>query len=339
MIMSVGKAIYDKIKNWVFLPLLLFSSLFAEEEFSLVLVHIGDKIPSYAHIALEQARLFNKNCPIVFIGNRIALEQEREKLDALNILQIPYESLKQTREHQSFLHTSKLEQRNKKALFYCAAERFFCLYDYMQENKKEHVFHIEYDNTLYCDLSQILPIFKQEYKNAIGATFDNDQRCIAGFIYLSNSEAAKKLIFAFQKFSSQKYDDMQVLGLCNTLFKNPVIKNLPIISDNFTKYHNLRSTIGLTTTKSENYWHCFQQFQSIFDAAAIGQYLGGTNLRNEATKPGFINESSLMNPSDFLYKWEEDAEGRKCPYAFDGYSWIKINNLHIHSKQLHLFKS
>lgn len=339
MILFVGKAICAKTRWLMIQYLLLFSTLFANENFSIVFVHIGKKIPNYAFVAFEQARLFNKKCPIVLIANQNAIEDAQAELNKSTVTPIVYETLKKTNEHIQFNQKSQLDRGYREGFFHLASERFFCLFDYMKQYQQEHIFHLENDITLYCDLEEIFPVFQHEYVNLIGATFDNDKRCIPGFIYFSTIEATAKLLTAFEKLIPLKYNDMQVIGICNKLFKYPVIKNLPIVSDTFIKTHPFKSSSGLATRNPENFWLCFQKFQSIFDAAAIGQFLGGVDPRNCASSPGFINESSLLNPSFFKYKWEEDSEGRRCPFAFDGSNWVKINNLHIHSKQLHLFKS
>jgi hypothetical protein len=96
----------------------------------------------------------------------------------------------------------------------------------------------------------------------------------------------------------------------------------------------------------------------VFDAAAIGQYLGGADSRSfrplrrfwhrflkpktpilPSLGPGFINESCLFDASLFSYLWGPDAQGRRVPYmVFEGQQ-IPIANLHIHSKDLARFAS
>ena len=34
------------------------------------------------------------------------------------------------------------------------------------------------------------------------------------------------------------------------------------------------------------------------------------------------------------FEWKNDEEGRRIPYIYDGTKWLRINNLHIHSKDL-----
>ena len=45
---------------------------------------------------------------------------------------------------------------------------------------------------------------------------------------------------------------------------------------------------------------------------------------------------SLLDYSIYQYEWRLDEQERKVPFVFntDSNMWIKINNLHIHSKQL-----
>ena len=83
----------------------------------------------------------------------------------------------------------------------------------------------------------------------------------------------------------------------------------------------------------------FSSFLSIFDGAAIGQFLGGIDPKNGVSKPGFINESCLFNPSLIKFTWEVDDCDRRVPYASYGNSISRINNLHIHSKNLQKFTS
>ena len=91
--------------------------------------------------------------------------------------------------------------------------------------------------------------------------------------------------------------------------------------------------------RSGPYTNHFYLFNSLFDAAAFGQYLGGEDPRNGHSAPGFINESCIFNPSHFTYTWEEDDQGRLVPYAHYKNEKVRINNLHIHSKNLAPFYS
>ncbi|MEI8301374.1 MAG: hypothetical protein WCG10_07215, partial [Chlamydiota bacterium] len=68
----------------------------------------------------------------------------------------------------------------------------------------------------------------------------------------------------------------------------------------------------------------------------IGQFLRGTYLPNSL---GYHNLESIFDPNKLEYVWEEDCYKRLIPYAICNGKKVKINNLHIHSKQLKNFKS
>jgi hypothetical protein len=89
------------------------------------------------------------------------------------------------------------------------------------------------------------------------------------------------------------------------------------------------------------YSTAFDMFRSIFDAAAIGQYLGGIDPRNtsDSSTIGFINESAVYDPRKLYLETGIDEKGRKCYYARSQMGLWRINNLHIHSKNLTEFAS
>ena len=75
---------------------------------------------------------------------------------------------------------------------------------------------------------------------------------------------------------------------------------------------------------------------SIYDGAAIGQYLGGIDPRNTAGNTiGFVNETCLFRCTNYMIIKERDARG--LAYFVIGGS--RVQNLHIHSKQLKRFLS
>ena len=81
----------------------------------------------------------------------------------------------------------------------------------------------------------------------------------------------------------------------------------------------------------------FDKFNCIFDAAAMGQYLGGINPKNVTHNTvGFINETCVIKYNQFKFIWIT-INGIKRPFLKTGDSIIQIFNLHIHHKDLHNF--
>jgi hypothetical protein len=80
----------------------------------------------------------------------------------------------------------------------------------------------------------------------------------------------------------------------------------------------------------------FQKFKIIFDAAAIGQYLGGIDPKNDPNNTiGFVNETCIIkyNHPNFNIQWKKCENNIEKPFLNN----IPIFNLHIHSKNLKQF--
>ena len=305
---------------------------------SIIFVHLGDTIPSYMEIAIKQARLFN-DCPILLVANQKALDEIGSALDKYETTTIACESLVKTKEHHTFLTTSKLDKRFRNGFWSYATERFFYLQDLMQQYTLENVVHLENDVMLYVELETIMPTLKKHYPH-LGLTLDNDNRCIPGFVYIADSKSMDHLAQHVATAVASGKNDMESLaGYCQK-FGLSFANQLPIIMSSYANMNKLRSPCGFVAKNKQNYSLYEEEFTSIFDAAALGQYLGGIDPRNDPkAKPGFINESCVFNPSLLAYTWKKDEKGRAVPYASYKDSEVRINNLHIHSKNLQAFLS
>ena len=116
---------------------------------------------------------------------------------------------------------------------------------------------------------------------------------------------------------------MQNFALCYHKLK--ILDTLPIISSDLEFSFN-------DINKNFDFYNC------IFDGAAIGQFLGGIDPRNNPNnKIGFVNETSIVDNSKFKFIWETDVKNNLIPYILINLKKIIIINLHIHSKYLKKF--
>ncbi len=322
------------MKYYFFVFLLIKLTL---EAYSLVFVHIGRKIPDYVPIALQQARLFNKECPIYFIGNERAMRACDTPFDK-SIRCVSCESLTKSPNHQTFTALSKFNNTDQ-GFWTFTSERFFYLEELVEQYGLTDVFHLENDVMLYVNLEHLVPIFKEKYSGMIGATFDSDTRCIPGFMYISEITPLAKLTHLMATRAPEEKNDMEMLQEFKSAYHHTYIDNLPIIMPQYNLDFGLKNSLFGTTQHPEWYSQYFDDFNSIFDAAAIGQYLGGISPRNGSPEPGFINETCLFDPSRLTFEWKMDSEQRLVPYISYKNSQYPINNLHIHSKNLKYFFS
>jgi hypothetical protein len=107
----------------------------------------------------------------------------------------------------------------------------------------------------------------------------------------------------------------------------------------YASVYRLESPNHHRTKNPKAYSNHADVFNAIFDAAAIGQFLGGIDPIHKNNAPGFINESCLFNPSLLKYEWRLDEQGRSVLYALFNERAYRIINLHVHSKRLRDFRS
>ena len=324
-------------------PLLLLLCLYtALRGEALVLVHLGKDVPAYVADCINQARLFNPTMPLYCIINKGASipQQCLRIMNELDVKTVYAESLASTNAHREFTQRSRLDVSHRDGFWKKTSERFFYLHELMLQEHLVDAFHIENDVMLYINLSQSLEHFRN-YKR-IAAVFDNDERCIPSLMYFNNAESLGYLIDLFVQYADKGYThsfDMIIPALFKRLNGSDYIDQLPIIMPDYAQDYPLESTMGHRTNHPENYWNHIDQFDSIFDAAALGQYLGGIDPRNGLSQPGFINESCLFNPSHLEFSWEFNDQGLRVPCAHYRGKKYRINNLHIHSKYLAPFTS
>ena len=307
--------------------LMLVCSLFASD-YSIVFIHLGPKIPDYSEDSIKQAHLFNPDAKIFLLANESALSNRLFE----HAIPVTVESIPKSAEHKDFIKRCNYPGD----LWRYSSERFLVLDDFLEQTHLERVFHLENDVMLYTDLSLMMHVF-DKYK--IGATFDNDSRCIPGFIYFKNSQSIKPLAKHFVNYFMALGQDMKVIADFKNTAGSYYIKPFPVIFPTYTNYYPLKSDKGHVAKNPAFYSFNYDQFHSLFDAAALGQYLGGIDPIHHNNGAGFVNESCLFNPSLFTYEWIKDDQGRKVPYLLFHNEKIRINNLHIHCKNLKKFAS
>jgi hypothetical protein len=313
-------------RKWAFLLFCVFSSLWADP-YEIVFVHIGDSLPPYLEMAISQARLFNEECLITLIASEKALQ----KNPCSACIPICYEQLPITPEHREFQKRTPLREEYMRY----TSERFLYLYDYMKACNKKNVFHLENDVLLYVDLKRLLPTFQKHYPG-IATTFENSEKCVAGFVFISEALAMQRLAKFFAKKAVFGMADMKVLAQFWKEQK-PFIDCLPTVMPQYLvdrALHNLQD--GPKTKMRYSKW--IEEFCSLFDGASIGVFLDGLDPAKGKNLPGSL-VMGVFDPKDFCYMWKVDEEGRKIPYLVYGDYVYRINNLHIASKRLEKFLS
>lgn len=313
------------MKKFFYLILYITNLIYAHNTFSIVLYHDGPSLlPDYTYYTLKQLRTFNKLDNIYFITNeKSANKIKKWKLDKeINVIKT--ENLRKSDLHKQF----QLLKRNPNVkdgswLWFCF-ERFFGIHSLMNERNLTNVIHIENDCLLYSDVSTLIDQMILNYN--IGVTSASKDCVIMNLCFFKNKEVLSALLeFTLNNWDLQN-NEMILFNQFKILHPE-IMQNLPTANSNIAKSQNI--------TPTNHYDPCYNAdvFNSIFDAARIGQYICG---KYEA-----INEE--FRPYEFKFEWIADECGRRIPYliqTIDGeLKYTKINNLHCHAKNTHLFLS
>lgn len=224
---------------------------------------------------------------------------------------------------EGFMQTYKEYKQNlantyRDGFWQLASYRFKILEAYMRHHRKKSIVHIENDVLVYKNLSEL----NLQQSNKILLTMDSRTRCIPGIMYIPNVDLLQQCVSYFK----EELNDMDNWGRC--------YNELPHIVDTFPIFPTDNSSPEIETI-TKNY----SQYNCIFDAAAIGQYLGGVDPRNaKGDTSGFVNESCLINYSKYNIIWKTDPTANMlAPFLQVNSQDIPIVNLHIHCKELKKF--
>lgn len=213
-----------------------------------------------------------------------------------------------------FKNNLRLDRNFRNGFWHHCSMRFAYIYEYMKQNNISNIIHIENDVMIYNNLDNLKDKFN---KDKIYLVFDNIDRVIPSIMYINNHTNFKIILDNYD----MNDNDMVNLGkYYNTSF----IESFPIIS----------------IDTDENYFNKnFKSFNSIFDGAAIGQLIGGVDKRNDINSNiGYINEPCIVKFNNYKFYWKKINELWN-PYIEINNNLVKINNLHIHSKELEKFLS
>jgi len=281
---------------------------------NIIIVALGI-VPGYLNDCIKQISLTQKNYTIHLIKSRSS--------DYTNnaCLVVDVENIPISEKHLHFIKNSKLIKKKFRNYFWrYSTERLYVIDDYLQMQNLKDIIHIETDVLLYQNLELVMPEL-QNYDFACAR--DSNIRVIGSIIFIKNKEISKKI---------------------SSIANNYINENDMVILHHVEK--NINNTLCLPVGDQDIYK---DNLRYIFDAASIGQFVGGIDPRNKnrnimnfinkikmffkkSAEVGFINKDSNIDISEWEIKWINNK-----PYKKINDHLIPIINLHIHSKNLKRF--
>jgi hypothetical protein len=281
-----------------------------------VLVHIGDKFPSYLNTCIQQIRLWNPTSKIYCIAS----DCHRNKLNLTDCSFVPMSSLPVSTKRVAFNQRSALE-----GFWKYTTERFFVLEDFMSFYNYNECFHLENDNLIYFSMEHMLPLLRETSKG-ISAPFLGKDCLTFGVCYIKNRSA-------LQEFT--------VFLLCLPGNGNDMQKGFQFFKENRDITSFLPTCSNECDIREEELEYTVEggkEFRGFWDAAAYGQFMGGTDPNHEYI-PQYINTNCSFLTSQFEYDWYVNSDGLRIPQVKrHGNSWL-LYNLHVHCKDLENFVS
>jgi hypothetical protein len=208
---------------------------------------------------------------------------------------------------------SKLDKDFRGGFWHLTSLRLFVLHAYLKRTNTRRCVHIENDVMVYANANSV-----RWHPDRMSVVYDAPTRVIPSVVWIPTPDT---LGAALQNYDGSK-NDMENLARAD-------LERLPIFPDNWTLgsppfVHDVQV---MTRT--------YPEYDYIFDGAAIGQYLGGVDPRNQSGDTrGFVNETCLLNYSHYPVSWVSGF-----PMLHVAGRTYRIFNLHIHSKRLEDFAS
>lgn len=213
--------------------------------------------------------------------------------------------------------TADLHKTFRNGFWQLTSYRFFVLAEYMKKYNITNIIHIENDVLVLENLEKIE--FHDSEK--LLCTMDSENRCIPGMMFIPNYQILEKCL----KQYSPNMNDMQLFAKCFYLYPNE-IDTLPIC------YEMKDSKIQDIITRNSS------KYPGIFDACAIGQYLGGVDPRNKSGNTvGFVNETCIFDFSKYKFVWKMVDNHKKLFMITPNNGDIQVYNIHVHCKNLAQF--
>lgn len=225
-----------------------------------------------------------------------------------------------------FKGKSSLDKGFRGGFWFHTSARFFVIHAFMLKHGVKDVIHIENDVLLYYNVDE-----EFDYGNdkKLYIPFDTYERNIASIVYIPDADVFSKILEHYDFGKNDMYNFSEIRK------RTQLIQNLPIFVHGESKGKSNALSVGNTLEKAF-VTNGFKKY--IFDAAAIGQLVGGVDPRNAAGDTrGFVNETCVIKyKEEGEIIWRE-VDGFNKPFIKIFTKEVPIFNLHIHCKNLSIY--
>lgn len=290
---------------------------------NIILFHSG-KLPEYLECTFKQIRLFNPEITVWFITDVEHFDNPLFDKYQINITNKDcYNSEK--------INKFKIFYKHPVSSFWViTAVRLIYIEEFLKREKLTDVYLFENDVLLYYSLEELHQRFVDLYKD-MAITIGGPDKCMTGFMFIHDWKPLAEMTKWFIDALKQGQNKLK------EIYHMDMVNEMTLMKSYMTEHSDLSSI----PTMPFGLFYPITKFNSIFDPASWGQFVGG-NVKDK--QPGFkaedhyIGQMLLKNP-EFTVIWKRDEQNRNIPYFKHNGNEVRINNLHIHSKELHKYMS
>jgi hypothetical protein len=284
---------------------------------SIILYHKSTPIPNHLKDCVAKIRQYS-NLPIYLLSDSDYTEHGVKCINVNNYSDLNWLN------NINFLHTHVKDRAYH--MWRESSFRLFYIKKFIEENNLSNVLTFDNDILLYENPEKIIELMANKY-DGFALTPNCHDEVSMGMVFIKNTECISKLCNFFKqelmlppKELNLKYQGYPTEMRILTHYSE--CQMLPILPT------------GLTT---ERYTNNFEYFNAVFDPSSYGQFIGGLSPLNESVpNPGWFHEYQQIGKYIKSKEIQILFENRN-PYLIYKNNKIKINSLHIHSKQTHKY--
>ena len=293
---------------------------------TIVLFHSADRLPNYLEYTFKQIRMFNPDVNVYFLT-------DTQHLSNPLFTQYYIKAVQMNKYHTDKISKFRLFYKHPSSSFWMiTALRLIYVEEFMRQENLTNIYFFENDVLLYYSLKEHHQKFLDIYrKDSMAITEGGPDKCMTGFMFIPDWLLLAHMTQWF-------VDSLKRLGERGIMikYKMDMVNEMTLMK----AYMHEEEKLHNIPTMPFGIFYVASEFNSIFDSAGWGQFVGGTLDEGPGAKPQdhYIGQMLAKNP-DFDVVWKRDTEQRNIPYfKFNGIE-VKINNLHIHSKNLEKYVS
>ena len=278
-----------------------------------VLFHIGLNFPTHLRQCIQNIKHFNPSSKIYFLTEVDIISKAFPDVEYINVWDFDSYKLLRSNIFISSYHAS---------LFRNSLFRYYFINEFIKKRELNNVIHFDNDVLVFEDYSKHLAAFET---GDIFITPHSLNEYVCGTMYIKNNIDVICDYFASLIFK----DEQTLVSYAGEGFMPNEMRLLSKL-DQEKKCFSLLPILPLG-----EFSHNFNRFRSLFDPSSYGQHIGGTPDRPEGGWVAAQNGHRAIDPL-LTNRTIDIVFENKLPYIdvmLTG-KYIKLNNLHIHSKEL-----